>query len=102
MADNAKKLSELPQANTLHNNCYVVVLSNTTVNATSGAITNAETKIVKMSNFFSNVQTLQLAVGNAPANSTANVVSGQFWTDGDYLYYATANNTIKRVTLDSF
>jgi hypothetical protein len=40
---------------------------------------------------------------NTPANSTAaSVVFGETWTDGDYLYVATSNTTVKRVALSSF
>lgn len=37
-----------------------------------------------------------------PANSTINVTKGSIWADSDYLYVAVANNTIKRIALETF
>ena len=37
-----------------------------------------------------------------PANSTINVAQGTIMMDADYIYVATANNTLKRVALSSF
>lgn len=37
-----------------------------------------------------------------PANSSVAVTEGQVMHDSNYLYVATANNTLKRVLLESF
>lgn len=64
----------------------------------------------------SNTRVVGISVGNllantsggfsqtmsTPANSTANCVVGQLWFDTNYMYFAVANNTIKRVILESF
>lgn len=42
------------------------------------------------------------AVANTPAASNDAVREGKFWFDDDYIYVATANNTIKRASLSSF
>lgn len=40
---------------------------------------------------------------DTPANSTAaNCVKGETWSDGSYVYVATANNVCKRAALSSF
>lgn len=65
---------------------------------------------ISMGNFFQqNVpalfSNLVISGNSTPANSTAfaNVVQGQFWSDGNYLYYATANGVTKRLgTLATF
>lgn len=104
MADNAKKSSELPRATVLIGNDHIVVLSNTTLNATSNAIINCTTKIISYDNLFANVKTsnLVLTYNTTPANSTVNTVAGSLWSDGSYIYYSTSANTIKRVALSSF
>lgn len=37
-----------------------------------------------------------------PANSSISCVRGQLFYDANYLYVAVANNTLKRVALESF
>jgi len=104
MADNAKKASELPRAAVLIGNDHIVALSNVVINATSNAITNSVTKIISYENLMANVRTsnLVLTYNSTPANSTANTVAGALWSDGNYIYYSTSANTIKRVALSSF
>lgn len=57
-------------------------------------------------NAFSNVnlKVATLLVGNTatPANSTITVAQGTIWYDANYIYCATANNTLKRVALTAF
>jgi hypothetical protein len=56
--------------------------------------------ITPVSNLFANAD---LIIKNVtPANSTANVVGGSIWSDGNYIYYAVSNNSIKRAALTSF
>ncbi len=58
------------------------------VTLSNSAILSANTVIVR------NSQT--------PANSSATATKGSIFYDSDYLYIATANNTLKRVALSSF
>lgn len=55
---------------------------------------------------FSNVnfQVATLIVGNTstPISSTISVTAGSMWYDANYLYIATSNNVIRRVTLETF
>lgn len=56
-------------------------------------------------NISSNVITANILIvtdNTTPSNSTANVTFGRMWSDGNYLYIATATNVIKRITLDTF
>lgn len=39
---------------------------------------------------------------DTPANSTITVTKGAIWSDGTYLYVATADNTLKRIALTAF
>lgn len=52
----------------------------------------------------SNIEVATLLIGNnsTPANSSSNAEQGMVWFDASYIYVATANNVIKRVSLSSF
>jgi hypothetical protein len=72
---------------------------------------NTKVQKITANNLFSNStysvrigngQYLYLMSNNTPANSTANCIQGQTWSDGNYIYYAVANNVIKRAQLVSF
>ena len=51
-----------------------------------------------------NLQVATLIVGNTttPISSTMTVTAGSMWYDANYLYIATSNNVIKRLSLESF
>lgn len=81
-----------PSSNTA--NTYKITVANLFGNSSANLyISNAYT-------FSAN--TVIVRKNSTPANSTANCVKGEIWNDGTYLYVATANNVIKRVTLSSF
>lgn len=114
----ARKVSELPTVNSITSDCKLLV-----INDPSGV---PNTVIVTQSNFFANTQVPikfanTLTVSNTvilsanvtvrdfhisntstPANSSITAVEGKIWFDEDYIYVATANNTIKRAALSTF
>lgn len=102
MADRGIKTSGLPiWANAVSGNDSLVLLTR------SQPVPNTYT--VNVSVIFSNIQFLSanalVVTGNTtPANSTAssNLTPGMIFWDVNYIYVATANNTIKRATLSTF
>lgn len=108
------KISELPEVTGVGANDYLIVVSN------PGA--NAETSKIQAGNFFGNVTVVtrfgaNVAVVNTaliqannvrlnslhtPSSSSANCVKGDVFFDTNYVYVATANNTLKRAALSSF
>ena len=61
-------------------------------------VANGATSLIPVGQFLA----VNTSIGT-PANSSAQVVTkGVMWTDGTYLYVATANNTCKRVSLTAF
>lgn len=63
-------------------------------------IKDDEVRLVNVETILSNV-----TIGTSkstPANSTITVKEGKIWYDTSYLYIAVANNTVKRIALDSF
>lgn len=59
---------------------------------------------VSISDVFNYVGVLSIPVTNvSPANSTSLVVSkNTIWSDGNYIYVATANSFVKRAALSTF
>ena len=88
MAGQESKITEKPSANTFRANDSLICISNGSV------------KLVNTDVLFSNL-TIKTST-STPANSTANAKAGTIWYDSNYLYIAVANNTIKRVSLNSF
>lgn len=93
------KGSLLPTANSFTDGDYVFVISDPTTLAT--------TKKLEKTVFFSNVSristnTLIIRGNSTPTNSTMTVTKGSMFYDDSYLYISTANNVIKRITLNSF
>lgn len=84
MANQEKRVPDITVANTIATGDFVVAVANT------GA--NLVMRLVPVSG-------IPLAVSAVtPANSTSlTIPGGQFWTDGNYIYVATANNTVKRL-----
>ncbi len=109
MPDHAVKGSELTLwANSVSGNDSLMLITR------SQLVPN--THLVNFSVLFSNTN-FSVALGNnqsvtantviirpngTPTNSTINCVQGTIRWDADYLYVATANNTLKRVALSSF
>lgn len=96
-----KKITELPQASSISANDLLVVVVN--------PASLSDTQKVTVNTFFSNV-----AIGNTtinrlvvsdkrtPANSTITVAQGTIFYDNTYIYIATSNNVVKRITLEAF
>ena len=95
MTDNAKKTSELAVATSLAGTDRIIVL-------TSPA-SSPVTKTITVSNLFgnssANVEIYNIAT---VANSSITAPKGTIMFDTDYLYIAIANNTLKRISLESF
>ena len=90
MADNSKKVSELPTAANVAITDRVLVLRDP-----------AGTPSVRTVNV--SVLSANLTISNtAVANSTANGVAGNIRFDSNYLYVCVANNIWKRVSLSSW
>jgi aspartate/methionine/tyrosine aminotransferase len=90
MSNTDIKTSELPATNTLANTDLLLVVRSPNSNPTTNTISLNTFRAV-------------LAIANTPANSTAlTVLGGTLLYDSNYLYIATANNTVKRVALATF
>ena len=94
MSDRAKKITELT-ALTAPAAVDLMVI----VDDPSGT---PVTKYVTVGNLFGNSAANVVIYNSTPANSTITVKKGTLMFDSDYLYIATANNTLKRVALSSF
>ena len=94
MSDRAKKISELT-ALTAPAAVDLMVI----VDDPSGTPT---TKYVSVGNLFGNSSANVVIYNATPANSTITVKKGTLMFDTDYLYIATANNTLKRIALTAF
>lgn len=90
MADNSKKISELPIASNVASTDRVLVLRSPAANASVRTITVA--------NFSANI----VVSNSAPANSTSNGVAGAIRFDSNYVYVCVATNTWKRASLTSW
>ena len=94
MSDRAKKISELT-ALTAPAAVDLMVI----VDDPSGT---PITKYVTVGNLLGNSAANVVIYNSTPANSTITVKKGTLLFDSDYLYLATANNTLKRVSLTAF
>jgi len=90
MADNSKKVSELPTAANVASTDRVLVLRDPTG--------NASVRTVNASVLFANI----VLSNSAPANSTANGIAGTIRYDSTYVYICTATNTWKRASLSTW
>lgn len=90
MADNSKKVSELPTAANVASTDRVLVLRDPTG--------SPSVRTVNVSIFAAN-----LSLSNSvPANSTASGVAGTIRYDSSYVYVCTATNTWKRAALSTW
>lgn len=90
MADNSKKVSELPTANNVASTDRILVLRDP-----SG---NPSVRTVPFSDVSAN-----LIISNAvPANSSATGLAGTIRYDANNVYICVANNTWKRASLTSW
>lgn len=100
MADRAKKISELSVLSSTNELDYIPIVD-------THSNTTPTTKKITVGTLFGNVATVSAQAiimmnTSTPANSTPAVVEGTIWADNNYLYVATANNLIKRVSLSTF
>jgi hypothetical protein len=94
MSDRAKKISELTALAAPAGEDLMVI-----VDDPSGTPT---TKYVTVANLLGNASANVVVYHATPANSTITVKKGTIMIDNNYIYVATANNTLKRVGLSSF
>lgn len=90
MADNSKKVSELPTANNIAGSDRVLVLRDPSGNPSVRTVP------------FSTVSANLIISNTTPANSTAIGLAGTIRYDANYLYICVANNTWKRASLTSW
>lgn len=90
MADNSKKISELPTAANVAGTDRILVLRDPS-GVPSVRTVNA------------NIFAANLVLSNSvPANSTSNGIPGTIRYDNSYVYICTANNTWKRAALNTW
>jgi hypothetical protein len=94
MSDRAKKITELTALTAPSADDLMVI-----VDSPSGT---PVTKYVTVGNLLGNSTANVVIYNSTPANSTITVKKGTLMFDSSYLYIATANNTLKRVSLNSF
>ena len=96
MTNSQKKLSELATTNTVSSSDMLIIIYNANSSPSDRGIT--------VNNFITSVKSIpNLLVSNtAPANSTANGVSGTLAFDSTHVYVCIANNTWMRSTLASW
>jgi len=90
MADNSKKVSELPTASNVASTDRILVLRSPS--------SNASVRTVTMANFSANV----LISNSVPANSSSNGIAGTIRYDSSYVYVCVSENVWKRTTLTSW
>jgi len=90
MADNAKKVSELPTASNVASTDRVLVLRS--------PASNASVRTVTMSDFSANI----IVSNSVPANSSSNGIPGTIRYDANNFYVCIANNTWKRSPLSTW
>jgi hypothetical protein len=102
----ATKATALTAATTMAANDIVYIVADPGGSPTSKKIT--------VSNFYANVvvqarfantltaNTLVFGKRSTPSTSSDTAANGSMWFDTNYIYCATANNTIKRVALSAF
>ena len=94
MSDRAKKITELSALAAPAAADLLVI-----VDDVAGT---AITKKVTVGDLLGNSSANVVIYNSTPANSTITVKKGTLMFDSDYLYIATANNTLKRVSLTAF
>jgi hypothetical protein len=94
MSDRAKKISELPALTAPVAVDLLVIVDDPTGTPI--------TKYVTVGNLLGNSAANVVINNSTPANSTITVKKGTIMFDSDYLYIATANNTLKRLALSAF
>lgn len=106
----AKKTSELDYLSSLTDARFVLLNDPDGVPVTGTyGYANLFSSVSVTSNFSNTVTfTSNVTVNNmhvsisTPVASNVSCVEGKIWFDADYIYCATANNTVKRAALSSF
>ena len=94
MSDRAKKITELSALTAPAGDDLLVIVDDVAGTAT--------TKKVTVANLFGNSSANVVIFNATPANSTITVKKGTLLFDNNYIYIATSNNSLKRVSLSSF
>lgn len=109
MANNdARKISGYDACTAPEANALLVVTGNTAGQLTSFNITvssllgNSQVDINVANNKTLAANNVIIRRTTTPNSSTDIVAKGTIWSDGNYLYIAVADNSIKRVALSSF
>lgn len=94
MSDRAKKVSELTELTAVTGDDVLLIIDDPSGTPVS--------KKVTVANLLGNSSANVVIYNATPANSTIPVKKGTIMFDSSYLYVATANNTLKRISLSSF
>lgn len=94
MSDRAKKITELSALTAPAGDDLLVIVDDVAGTAT--------TKKVTVANLLGNSSANVVIFNATPANSTITVKKGTLLFDNNYIYIATSNNSLKRVSLSSF
>jgi len=90
MSDNSKKVSELPTASNVASTDRILVLREPTG--------TASVRTVPFSVISANI----VISNSVPANSSSNGIAGTIRFDSNYIYVCVANNTWKKVSIDTW
>lgn len=94
MANESRKTSELPLANSAQLADRVLILKDPTG--------NTSTRTISVLDLFGNTAANVVLQSNTPANSSITIKKGTIFFDSTYLYIATDNNLLQRITLNAF
>jgi hypothetical protein len=94
MTDNVKKTSELLTTNNASGSDRVLILKD--------PAGSPSTRTITVSNLLGNSSANVVIFNQTPANSTVTIKKGTLLFDNNYIYVAIANNSLKRVPLESF
>jgi len=111
MATEVKKISELTAVTSANSTDYMVLVDDTSgtpgtkrINAGALLTTGLKAKFANTTISQLSVTTDKIVIDNSktPTSSSMTITQGSIFYDTNYLYVATANNTIKRVALSTF
>lgn len=107
--ENAKTIDEFDPLTSLQaNDLFVVVKNRANTNLSTHSVSlsillnNTSANLTVSNSAILSTNTLIVRNNQTPSNSTITVTKGTILFDSDYLYIATANNTLKRIALSSF